>query len=396
VQRAKTAAFIPNQVIPYAETYTLTVQRVFLKDYTAEIGYIGTRGIHLPTQIQLNIQPRVNASNQLPTLLTGSTSVTAPAGASTLAKISAGSNILPNFLANNFTSKITSYQPYSSSNYNAFVANVTRRFVGGLQANLSYTWSKTMDDATAEVFATTLTPRRPQDSQNVNADYSRSALDRTHRLSLEAVYDLQLYKHSSSFVKKNLIGNWTVAPIYTYESPEYATVLSDINSNLNGDATTIDRTIINSNGVRGTATTVQPQFATNLANLCTPPAKTCNANLVGYVAVNPNAYYIQAGAGTLPNGARNSLPTRPINNWDLSLLKRLTFREHYSFEFGAGGYNVFNHAQYTPGTVNNINSTSNTSTYINFQKVDNAFFGLPGKVFLNNARTMQLFGKLNF
>ena len=87
---------------------------------------------------------------------------------------------------------------------------------------------------------------------------------------------------------------------------------------------------------------------------------------------------------------------RPINNWDLALLKRLTFKEHYSFEFGAGAYNVFNHAQYTPGTVNNINSTSNTTTYINFQKVDNAFFGQPGKVFLNNARTMQLFGKLNF
>ena len=84
-----------------------------------------------------------------------------------------------------------------------------------------------MDDATAEVFATTLTPRRPQNSQNVNADYSRSALDRTHRLSLEAVYDLQLFKHSNSFLMKNVVGNWTVAPIYTYESPEYATVLSE-------------------------------------------------------------------------------------------------------------------------------------------------------------------------
>jgi hypothetical protein len=400
-QRAATAAFIPNQVIPYAETYTLTVQRVFAKNYTAEIGYIGTRGIHLPTQIQLNVQSPVTQANQVPTLLSGSTSVTAPANANTLGKIDKPqANIVPSFLAAGFTSKITSYQPYSSSNYNAFIANVTRRFVNGLQANLSYTWSKTMDDATAEVFATTLTPRRPQNSQNVNADYSRSALDRTHRVSLEAVYDLQLYKHSSSFLLKNVVGNWTIAPIYTYESPEYATVLSNINSNLNGDSTAIDRVIINPAGVKGTATTVKPQFATNLASLCptstNPTATTCEANLVGYVAVNPNAYYIQAGKGTLPNSSRNTLPTSPINNWDLTLLKRLTFREHYSFEFGAGAYNVFNHAQYTPGTVNNINSTSNTTTYINFQKVDNAFFGQPGKVFLNNARTMQLFGKFNF
>ncbi len=316
-----------------------------------------------------------------------------------MGKITATSNILPTFLAAGFTSKITSYQPYSSSNYNAFVANVTRRFVNGFQANLSYTWSKTMDDATAEVFATTLTPRRPQNSQNVNADYSRSALDRTNRLSLEVVYDVQAFKHSSSFVKKNLIGNWTVAPIYTYESPEYATVLSDINSNLNGDSTAIDRVIINPNGVKGTATTVKPQFATNLANLCKHKPDCHDVRRTTSLATSPSTRMLttfrRAGV-RFPTRARNTLPTRPINNWDLSLLKRLTFREHYSFEFGAGAYNVFNHAQYTPGTVNNINSTSNTTTYINFQKVDNAFFGLPGKVFLNNARTMQLFGKLNF
>ncbi len=395
-QRAATAAFIPNQVVPYAETYTLTVQRTFATNYTAEIGYVGTRGIHLPTQDQINIEPRVTEANQLTTSLSGSTTVIAPPGASTLAQIQALSNIVPGFLGAGFTSKITSYQPYSSSNYNALVANVTRRFIQGLQANLSYTYSKTLDDATAEVFATTLTPRRPQNSQDVAADYSRSALDRTHRISLETVYDLQLYKHSNSFLMRNVVGNWMFAPIYTYESPEYATVLSNVNSNLNGDSSIIDRVIINPNGVKGSATTVTPQYASNLASLCGVGVTQCNANLVGYVAVNPNAYYIQAQAGTLPNGSRNTLATRPINNFDLAAYKRLTFHEHYSFEFGAQAYNVFNHAQYTPGTVNNINQTSNTSTYVNFQTVDNAFFGLPGKVFLNNARTMQLSLKLFF
>lgn len=400
-QRAATAAYIPNQVLPYAETYTLTVQRTFATNYTAEIGYIGTRGIHLPTQIQLNVQPRVTPANQLPTSLTGSTTVIAPPGASTLAAINVpAGNFVPAYLnvpGGGFTSKITSYQPYSSSNYNAFVANVTRRYINGLQLNLSYTYSKTMDDATAEVFSTTLTPRRPQNSQNVAADYSRSALDRTHRITLEAVYDLQLFKHSDSFWKKNIIGNWTVAPIYTYESPEYATVLSNLNSNLNGDAAIIDRTIINPNGVKGTASTVSPQYASNIpcpADSDNP--SQCPENTVGYVADNPNAYYIQAGLGTLPTGGRNTLPTSPINNWDLAAYKRLTFHERYSFEFGAQAYNVFNHAQYTPGKINNVDQLSNTSTYINFQTVDNAFFGQPGKVFLNNGRTMQLSAKVFF
>ena len=381
-QRAATSAYLPNQVLPYAETYTLTIQRTIGSAYTAEVGYVGTRGIHLATQDQINIQPRVTPANQLFTAA-GSTLLQPAGGSATnLAAIQALSNLVPAWSAAGFTSKITSYQPYSSSNYNGLVTNLTRRFQRGLQMNLSYTWSKTMDDATDEVFATVLTPRRAQNSQNIAADYSRSALDRSHRISLEALYDLQLYKHSNNFLLKNVVGNWTVSPIYTYESPEYATVLSGVNSNLNGDSgSAIDRAIINPTGVRGTGSAVTPVVV--------------NGNTVGYTAVNPNAYYIEAGPGTLPNGARNTLPVRPIDNFDAAAYKRLTFHDRYSVEFGAQAFNVLNHAQYIPGTVDNVNGPSYTSSY-NFQTVSNAFFNRPDKEFLNNARTMQLTGKFVF
>jgi hypothetical protein len=398
-QRAATSALLPDQVLPYAETYTLTVQRTIGSAYTAEIGYVGTRGIHLATQDQINVQPRVNTSNQLGTSVGSTTLIPAASGTTNLAAIKALSNIVPTWLAAGFTTKITSYQPYSQSNYNGLVANLTRRFQAGLQMNLSYTWSKTMDDATAEVFATVLTPRRQQNSQCISCDYSRSALDRTHRISLEALWDLPYYKHSNSFLLRNVVGNWKIAPIYTYESPEYATVLSGLNSNLNGDSVTaIGRSIINPNGVKGTGSNVTPVYSAALAANCgagSPSTAKCNGNLVGYTAINPNAYYIQAGNGTLPNGARNSLPIRPINNIDLSAFKRVTIFEHYSFEFGAQAYNVLNHAQYIPGTLDNVNATSFTSSY-NYQTVGNAFFNRPEKQFLNNARTMQLSGKITF
>jgi hypothetical protein len=295
-----------------------------------------------------------------------------------------------------FTGKITSYQPFSQSNYNGLVANLTRRFQGGLQMNLSYTWSKTMDDATAEVFATVLTPRRQLNSQCISCDYSRSALDRTNRITLEALWDLPYYKHSNSFLMRNVVGNWQVAPIYTYESPEYATVLSGINSNLNGDsAAAIGRAIINPNGVKGTGSSVTAIYNPALVGNCASGVTKCNGNLVGYTAVNPNAYYIQAGSGTLPNGGRNTLPIRPINNFDLSAFKRITVKEHYSFQFGAQSFNVLNHAQYIPGTVDNVNATSFTSSY-NFQTVSSSFFNHPEKIFTNNARTMQLSAKITF
>ena len=382
-QRADTSAFLPDQTLPYAETYTLTVQRSIGSAYTAEIGYIGTHGIHLPTQDQINIQPRVNNTNVLPTFAGNTVLEKAGSGATTLAAIQAGSNIVPAWNSGGFTGKITSYQPYSGSNYNAFIANLTRQFEKGLQLNLSYTWSKTMDTATAEVFATVLTPRRPQNSQCISCEYSRSALDRTQRLSLEALYQVQAYNHSKNLFLREIAGNWTIAPIYTYESPEYATPLSGENSNLNGDSgPAIDRTIINPRGVKGTGSAVTP-------------IRNTGGDVTGYQAVNLNAYYVQAGNGTLPNASRNTLPIRPIDNLDLGLYKRLSFRERYSLEIGLQAWNALNHPQYQPGTIDNVNGPSYTSSY-NFQTVTNAFFNRPEKQFLNNARNMQISGKFIF
>ena len=414
-QRAATSAYLPvNQILPYAENWTLGVQHVFKNVYTAEVRYVGTRGIHLPSQNQINVQPRVTAGNQLQTLLAAPSAATLGTMTNTLSKITALTNIVPawgkpaDFSTNGgFTTKITSYRPLSQSNYNGLEASLNRHFTNGLLLNLSWTWSKAMDDATAATFSTVLTPRRPQNSQNVAADYSRSALDRTHRITLVAVYDLPFFKHSS-WLLKNTVGNWEIAPIYTYESPEYFTVLSGVNSNQNGDSTAIDRTILNTKGVKHTGSSVTPYASPVLAGLCPAPApgKTapkdpngtviCSANTVAYVADNPNAEYITAGAGTLPTAERNTEPIRPTNDIDATAIKRFNFGESRSFEFQVQAYNVLNHAQFIPGSINNVSNPGYT-TGIGFQTAGNAAaFNQPGKAFKANARTMQLTAKFNF
>jgi hypothetical protein len=97
----------------------------------------------------------------------------------------------------------------------------------------------------------------------------------------------------------------------------------------------------------------------------------------------------------LPNAARNTLPIRPIDNVDVGMYKRITFHDRYSIEAGIQAFNVLNHPQYQPGTVDNVNNPSFTSSY-NFQTVTNAFFNRPEKEFLNQARTIQLSGKITF
>jgi len=404
-QQAATASYIPDQKLPYAENWSLGVQHVFHRDYTAEVRYVGTRGIHLATQIQLNIQPVVTAANQLPTYFNTPSAAQLASLTSTLAALqkvqSNHGYIVPAFIANgnNFTGKLTSYQPRSESNYNGLAASLNRRFANGLLLDFSYTWSKTMDDATDTVNTSSLTPRRPQNSQNVSADYSRSALDRTHRITLAANYDVPYFKNGN-WLQKNLIGNWAIAPIYTFESPEYFTVLSNDNANLNKDSAGIDRTIINPNGKLHTGTAVNSLYDLTRSNLCTAPATKCTANLVAYQAIDPTAEYVQAAAGTLPTASRNTEPTQHINNIDATATKKFNFTSRYVLNFQAQAFNVFNHSQFTPGTVNNVNAVE--EQVAGYQEVakavgsTNGLFNQPGKVFLANARTMQLSLKLDF
>src|SRR6266853_2404751 len=67
--RAATSGWLPDQRAGYALTWNLAVQRVFRKDYTVEVRYLGTRGVHLLEQIQLNRAAVVTAAHYLPTYL---------------------------------------------------------------------------------------------------------------------------------------------------------------------------------------------------------------------------------------------------------------------------------------------------------------------------------------
>ena len=153
---------------------------------------------------------------------------------------------------------------------------------------------------------------------------------------------------------KNLVGNWQVSPVYSYETPEYYTVQSGIDSNLNGDSAP-DRTIINNTGTAHTGSDVYGlDRAGNRINL---PASNANAApIVAYVAINPGARYIRAGYGAFANGGRNTEATRPINNVDLSIVKRFNITERIALELSGQALNVFNHAQFIPGSINDSRS----------------------------------------
>src|SRR5262249_10504560 len=136
-----------------------------------------------------------------------------------LADINARSRILPNFAAAGFTSNITAFLPNGNSTYHGGSAQLTRRFANDFQFSAAYTWSHLIDDTTAEVFSTVLSPRRVQDFQNLRLERADSALDRRHRFVFSGVWDIPFGRNSSGFVK-GVLGGWSLANVLTFESGE--------------------------------------------------------------------------------------------------------------------------------------------------------------------------------
>ena len=182
---------------PYGLTYTLGVQRLFQKDYTLEVRYTGTKGVHLCNQTRLNAVSLVNADNYIPTFVNMPSAATFASLTKTLAQVE--SYIAPgatakmpfnNLAAYGSATNIVAYAPQGYSQYNGLALQLTKRFSSGFSFIGAYTWSHLIDDATATNFSTYLTPRRAQDFQNLAADKSASALDHRHRFTFTPPADI--------------------------------------------------------------------------------------------------------------------------------------------------------------------------------------------------------------
>jgi hypothetical protein len=390
--RRATSSYIPDQLLPYSVNWNVGLQHVFLRDYSIEVRYVGTQGVHQILQQQIDRVSPVTPTNNIPTFLSMPSAATLASLPLTVGQLRAQGSLVPAYAAAGFSSTITSYRPEGHSNYNGLAVQLNRRFARGLQMATAYTWSHNIDNSTAEVASTYLTPRRAENFNDVGAEKASSALDRRHRLTLSLIWDVPFFKNSSNWAMKNLAGNWEFAPIYTYESPEYFTVQSGIDSNLNGDSAP-DRTIINPSGTAHTGSDVVGLSATGALVPLTSSTALQNT-VVAYMALNPNARYIRAGYGAYANSGRNTEASRPIDNVDLSLLKRFNISERLRTEIGMQALNVFNHPQFTPGSVNNAAAVNTfNSAALSYVTVSSPSFNNPEQAFSSSPRVVQIVAK---
>lgn len=396
--RQAISAFMPNeQIRPYSINYTLSVQRTFGNNYTVEARYLGTKGVHLFVQDQLNrVTPLSPSFTGIPTYFSMPSAATLAALPISLADVKARQSAMTNGFGSNsyaqfgFPATITAYEPEGNSKYNGLALQLVKRYSNNFSYNAAFTWSHALDDSTATVFSTWITPRRAQDTRNLRNEWATSALDRRFRFTFAPVYNFTPFANGN-WLMKNVVGNWNVTGTYTFQSPEMGTVQSGIDTNLNGDSAG-DRAIINPAGVWNGVSGVTGY---NRAG-----AVATDNSIVAYVAQNSNARYVTAGVGSYSNAGRNSYPLGRTDNVDLQLMKRFAIKEQMHFEIAGQVLNIFNHPQWTGDFINdvypntNIAPTPRTPLLTQVGGVSNPLFGRFDQFFTSNSR--QLFVTARF
>jgi hypothetical protein len=246
----------------------------------------------------------------------------------------------------------------AKSNYNSLQALFEKRFSHGLQFQASYTWSKTLDNASS--FEDALNPF------NFNATYGLSKYDSRHRFVFNFVWDLPVPKYSG--FKGKLLDGWEMSGIESLQSGFPVRITSQADNELLDS--TFNFEAPGEPNLTGTFKTVNPrgtvcQFGTGpLA----PGAPAC-VPVSGYV-FDPNLFdntvVGAANAGINPvifgkigNSPRSICCGPDINNTDVSFSKSTPFGERMRMEFRGDIFNVWNHAQFysVDGNVGNQGAT---------------------------------------
>jgi hypothetical protein len=223
-------------------------------------------------------------------------------------------------------SSIYAQDTIANSAYNSLQASLERRFSNGLQFEIAYTYSKSIDDASS--FENSLKPICNGVLNNFTCNRSLSLFDARHRLVISYLWEIPVPKYSGA--KRQLLNGWAVSGITSFQSGFPIRMQ------------TLDDTELE-NDVSGFEAPGRP--------IETGPVPFLNPKS------NSNYYFCNGGAGApgcniqdAPLGSLGGPRTiccgPGINNFDMSVQKGIPIGETVHAEFRAEFFNIFNHTQF--------------------------------------------------
>ncbi len=439
---------IPTKVTwPYAQQWSLSVQRELPWNLLGSIAYVGSRGTHLTAELQVNqlvpLSPSLNPftpgqplTADICTLfgsgivINGKPISPGTPGYVNLEAACTGFNNFvpvpdalrtPGFAIAPGMGQIFSLQNIAKSSYNGLQLTL-RRTKGPLTLGMSYTYSHSIDDSSdrsSTVFV---------NAYDLAQNRASSDFDERHLLNIDYIYDLDNFgaKFSSlrKWVENEVAGpskgddsesvsewahpflkGWQLSGVTLFAT---GTPFSVLNGGSSGGISVPDNA--------GVAAITGPgSYPDRVSNPPRTPQPTQNGAIggsFGPLLGNPAQFAAPEGL-TYGNAGRNSMNNPSRLNFDIALLKNIKIKESYQLQFRIEAFNVFNHTQFriydpsNPGSAgNNVitcyggpNNSAGDSTCESSQPLPNGLAS--GNSFLHpidahRPRTLQLGVKFTF
>jgi hypothetical protein len=340
-------SILPNyEHTPVVYQWNMTAQYEFLHDWTLELGYVGSRGVHqegIPGFTGQQGNEAQLAGNPL-----GTNRVYAPG----LDCSSAGAGA--NCVTTNTLANVAERVPYlgfgaagllefatdTDTKYNSLQATLHKQFSHGFQLQASYTWSRAS--------ATEWLYNDPDMSK-----YGPNPSYRPQRLAISYVWNLPGI--SSEGIAGKVVNGWAVSGVTVAQDGFPLTPYDDRGGSIFGLG-------------GGSPVESTPEFAAGMGPANVPTSGSVEQRLGG--ANGGPGYFNKAAFGTIPtvgngtvwgNAGLGLLLGPGQFNWDVSLSKTTKvggIREGATLQFRGELFNAFNHAQFNaPGIGTNSLST---------------------------------------
>ncbi len=347
---------------PYSQQWNLGVERQIGGKMAAEVRYVGNHTLHnfQETNGNPDILAWQNAGfgSFIPSGLTPCTTAGAPG---TEGPDQFGN---PVGYANCNFSKVIEYTNTGYSFYDGLQTQFRLQNWHGFTGELSYTWSKTIDNA-SEAFSSnsglgTIFDLAQNPFDISKAERANSSYDYPNLFNMLWVYDVPV-RHSQAGFLGHVMGGWQLNGTYRYTSGQPWTVLQTVGQGL------CDPT----------------NFTTSAFDTCRPfPGSTsaafnqvglyCNAGECGIPGSSPQQFYPTGTFVSLNNGMTPSTPSQahfiinnlaaeqifgtpfsplgrdtergqPISTVNLAVFKNTRLTERVTFQLQAEAFNLFNH-----------------------------------------------------
>ncbi|MGB7167526.1 MAG: TonB-dependent receptor [Acidobacteriaceae bacterium] len=299
-----TVSFIqPNASTPYAYEWNLTIDKT-IRDWLFEVAYLGTSERHYEER------------NELDPL---------------------GTNGIPLYYDTCGTnhnigcySGVQQNQETGTSNYDALVGRVEKRFSSGLSAAVNYTWSKCLGTPFQDEFTWHV---------DMHLDYSHCTEDINSLFTANGIYELpfgrgKMFANSSTLADE-VVGGWKFAGIATLRTGPWTTLGSQQNIGFFDGALPNVIGPVNNQSLHGG---LGRNFRLG------PYINTQNV-------VNLTAVGVQGDSGT------HTLENPGYQDYDVSAYKSWTIGEQPTLTFRADFFNVFNRVNF--GSISTYDLASN-------------------------------------